>query len=727
MENFDFHAHYRMDELQHLYPGQGAPPIDQHADKQHPFEIQPYILANQGMRNPINSLPDGQHEIFLDEQLQNHDHTPLGALLQERMQPMHASGLNEQQLSHQNARQYAAPHKTSATEVPGISHMDMNSNFALPVGGMPNEEFLPKNYSVTDTTDESRAQLSSVPQVGAGQGHPQQQKPYTPLENSAITPASVFSTVSSASTNDFLSPITSPMLQPQAGQASMFGMAENELVSQDIMNGSSPSQGPPLMNPEGVVYPQGYPSMLKGNGSRPSVTSPISPQERPHMRRARTMEKPARLRPSPLIKPVQSPKAGSSTLVWSAYKRDGNIQSPSLGAIESLSSTMQDANAFVMPSPSLSPAILALNGRGANQVPENASRSHSLDEAVSSSVVQGDKTREWSNSARASLTNSPSPIDLAHEQHGSSSAAPAMPATPGTLMGLMNTQSHAPESQESKSQQSSQSVTQPSAMAPESRPVNAVYPSTQVPLEARTSQGMGNISSYNAQEAVHAVAASAMVNAAQARSNLMYMTPQHKTILPGGLTSEDRNAWLNIRRVGHGGLDQRRTSHKAAEQKRRDSLKFCFDELRALLPAITVDDSMPSGSMLGPDGSSEDRLAEGFEAVAKSSDNERGTAPVDLTPEQAREANRAVAKVLLLRHSNEYLIRLKRRIERRDLAVQTLSEEVVRLRSLLAEATKGKSDGVDAKVSNELSTLTIEQETGKQQSVDQNDVNNLHK
>ena len=70
------------------------------------------------------------------------------------------------------------------------------------------------------------------------------------------------------------------------------------------------------------------------------------------------------------------------------------------------------------------------------------------------------------------------------------------------------------------------------------------------------------------------------------------------------------------------------------------------------------------------------------------------------------DPNRTIAKVLLLRHSNEYLIRLKKRIERRDVALQTLSEEVVRLRSILSK--QGISfDGEDAKVSSELSSLSI--------------------
>lgn len=36
----------------------------------------------------------------------------------------------------------------------------------------------------------------------------------------------------------------------------------------------------------------------------------------------------------------------------------------------------------------------------------------------------------------------------------------------------------------------------------------------------------------------------------------------------------------------HSGIELRRTSHKAAEQKRRDSLKNCFDDLRQMIPSI---------------------------------------------------------------------------------------------------------------------------------------------
>ncbi|KAF9194776.1 hypothetical protein BGZ50_005816 [Haplosporangium sp. Z 11] len=42
----------------------------------------------------------------------------------------------------------------------------------------------------------------------------------------------------------------------------------------------------------------------------------------------------------------------------------------------------------------------------------------------------------------------------------------------------------------------------------------------------------------------------------------------------------------------HSGIELRRTSHKAAEQKRRDSLKHCFDDLRQIIP--NIQDKSPS-------------------------------------------------------------------------------------------------------------------------------------
>ncbi|CAD6973506.1 unnamed protein product [Tilletia controversa] len=155
------------------------------------------------------------------------------------------------------------------------------------------------------------------------------------------------------------------------------------------------------------------------------------------------------------------------------------------------------------------------------------------------------------------------------------------------------------------------------------------------------------------------------------------------------------------------GLESRRTSHKAAEQKRRDSLKYCFDELRGYLPNITLDEEAPSGSTLCPDGFAQDAGEEGFDwdevrrvklqqemGVLPPMPPRPGMAPpppppytsaprgsVERMHRQERElaarrlANKGISKVALLRHSNEYLVRLKKRLERREEAVEVLEME----------------------------------------------------
>lgn len=156
-----------------------------------------------------------------------------------------------------------------------------------------------------------------------------------------------------------------------------------------------------------------------------------------------------------------------------------------------------------------------------------------------------------------------------------------------------------------------------------------------------------------------------------------------QNILPGAISSADREPWLPFKSGGGGGgIESRRTSHKAAEQKRRDGLKFCFDELRGMLPAITLDDDAPGGSSLGPDGLLEDQEDEAFGI------EEVGDA------ESARLANRAISKVALLRHSNEYLIRLKNRLARRDCDLEFCRKQVIELRSRLGYPLESQQDGI---------------------------------
>ena len=89
----------------------------------------------------------------------------------------------------------------------------------------------------------------------------------------------------------------------------------------------------------------------------------------------------------------------------------------------------------------------------------------------------------------------------------------------------------------------------------------------------------------------------------------------------------------------------RKTSHKAAEQKRRDSLKTSFDDLRILLPPIPLpsEEGFPDEPLLP------------------------GAMPPRGPPKgNAEGPNRGVSKLQLLRCGNEFIKVLKGRVERRD-------------------------------------------------------------
>ncbi|GAA5896882.1 hypothetical protein JCM5296_002580 [Sporobolomyces johnsonii] len=128
-------------------------------------------------------------------------------------------------------------------------------------------------------------------------------------------------------------------------------------------------------------------------------------------------------------------------------------------------------------------------------------------------------------------------------------------------------------------------------------------------------------------------------------SDLLGLAPSTLTALQGPSTAS-------------GSADNRRSTHKIAEQKRRDSLKLCFDELRKLLPPIlpsTADDA-------------DRRPGEG---------NVGGQRNGEVDPDNP---NKGVSKVALLRRSNEYLDILRERIERRDRAIAALRAQNMMLR-----------------------------------------------
>ncbi|KAJ7108505.1 hypothetical protein C8R44DRAFT_802881 [Mycena epipterygia] len=128
-------------------------------------------------------------------------------------------------------------------------------------------------------------------------------------------------------------------------------------------------------------------------------------------------------------------------------------------------------------------------------------------------------------------------------------------------------------------------------------------------------------------------------------------SPGLKAILPSATASTSRQA--------HPPVQVRKTSHKAAEQKRRDSLKTTFDDLRGLLPPIPL----PS------DGNDEPVLP--------------GALPPRGPPKAGGEGpNKAVSKLQLLMCGNDFIRQLIGRVERRDEEIGRLRRELAHLRGV---------------------------------------------
>jgi hypothetical protein len=108
----------------------------------------------------------------------------------------------------------------------------------------------------------------------------------------------------------------------------------------------------------------------------------------------------------------------------------------------------------------------------------------------------------------------------------------------------------------------------------------------------------------------------------------------------------------------------RKSSHKAAEQKRRDSLKTTFDELRTLLPPIPLpnEDCYPDEPILP------------------------GAMPPRGPPRgNADGPNRSISKLQLLRCGNDYIRLLQDKIASRDNEIALLRSEIRRLRGFMSE------------------------------------------
>ncbi|KAH9815547.1 hypothetical protein DFH28DRAFT_1126301 [Melampsora americana] len=106
--------------------------------------------------------------------------------------------------------------------------------------------------------------------------------------------------------------------------------------------------------------------------------------------------------------------------------------------------------------------------------------------------------------------------------------------------------------------------------------------------------------------------------------------------------------------------ETRRSSHKIAEQRRRDSLKMCFEDLRQILPPIHWSED-------------EDQVRRPGEGNVGGQRNQTSFDPA--------YPNKGISKVALLRRSNEYILTLHQRLNRRDSVIEMMKEVMKGLRS----------------------------------------------
>jgi len=114
----------------------------------------------------------------------------------------------------------------------------------------------------------------------------------------------------------------------------------------------------------------------------------------------------------------------------------------------------------------------------------------------------------------------------------------------------------------------------------------------------------------------------------------------------------------------------KKASHKDAEQKRRDSLKSSFDDLRLLLPPIPLpSDETYSGEPVLP-----------------------GAMPPRGPPRPGGGPNVNVSKLQLLRCGNDFIRTLKGRVDRRNTEIHSLRQEIRRLRIMIGDCDAVNKD-----------------------------------
>lgn len=576
-----------------------------------------------------------------------------------------------------------------------------------------------ESYATTADTEEWRENEVSITRLPYGSGELTTIRPqflFSPLMSPALTPHSVYSQASSlppsasclppnhqsmnlVSPSDFFSPLSSPAIMPVTYgtdfNATGVWTAPQQLPINATLQGLVDQTQALAFDPVTLSALQGSPHLYaQGQNMSPrmvAVDAGMSTATGSGRRGASSKK----ARPSPLLKatpdvvpkrkkaPSGSEKRANSISNGGRSATTSPFMGPTYGTVASSSGLTRssppegllDGSSGSVNTPS--PVDLAMNGdvstkylpelMGPPPPPSSSSRRTSL------IGDPGIDTATWLNPVTpATFMNFPSDLGAA----GLSSLAPQFPTHhyPDVKGTFPDTTPLGLESISADTSGSSTATGSTAAAKGKGKKVTAKAAALSAAAAAGTSiaavKGKGKAATTTGTLGTRKLAAKpaklAMkppVAGCESHFHPLRRVPALTSLDAAGLSDSVSRA--AARAVGDDGdsappaVDNRRTSHKAAEQKRRDSLKQCFEELRRILPPLAD----------GAQNDEDRRPGEG---------NVGGQRGGSVDPENP---NRGVSKVALLRRSNEFVGTLYDRVDRRDLAIEALRAELERVRA----------------------------------------------
>ncbi|KAG2067829.1 hypothetical protein BDR04DRAFT_1104415 [Suillus decipiens] len=295
-------------------------------------------------------------------------------------------------------------------------------------------------------------------------------------------------------------------------------------------------------------------------------------------------------------------------------------------------------------SPSAEDAARAVRKRGPSMTSPAPTGKQSIRHAKSATNTPLLRSTKSRRNSTVMETDSPSPVDL--------SMPP--PAPPGPRQSPPN--SAAPSTREATSPMTP--VTPASIMNLGRLGISSSLTTATAPTSQKTDRVKEPVRAKKTPD-------SGALTKGSKKGALPLISPGPKPILPAASTPPSAKA-------GSSALSPpipNRKSHKDAEQKRRDSLKTAYDDLRVLLPPVPLpsDENFPDEPILP------------------------GALPPRGPPKAGGDGpNKGVSKLQLLRCGNDFIRTLKGRVERRDRELENLRREVLRLRAIAGDVAGGE-------------------------------------